>query len=100
LRSEEGQQRKIADLQSQLTAQTAELSKTRRLLEQRGKNKEKLEEATDQTNCIVCMERPRTVLLLPCSHLVACQECWKKMEQWRCSVCRSEVESCHSAKLM
>jgi hypothetical protein len=31
--------------------------------------------------CVVCIDAPRSVLLLPCKHLVLCQGCCEEMQQ-------------------
>ena len=33
------------------------------------------DEAQDRNECIVCMERPRAVLFMPCKHLLVCATC-------------------------
>jgi len=37
--------------------------------------------------CIVCLEAPREILLLPCRHVCCCKACADKLE--RCPVCRA-----------
>ena len=53
------------------------------------------DEAERQRICIVCRDRPRTEVLLPCSHMSMCEECLDQMVDnvFRCPVCRSEVDS-------
>ena len=43
------------------------------------------------TRCVVCLDNPREVLLLPCGHVCVCQECVK-----RCEAELSKDESCLS----
>lgn len=33
------------------------------------------EEAAEDMSCVVCLERRRTVVLVPCGHMVLCQRC-------------------------
>ena len=33
------------------------------------------DEAQDRNECIVCMERPRAVVFIPCKHLLVCATC-------------------------
>ena len=40
--------------------------------------------------CVVCMERERNILLLPCAHLCVCQMCSKNMLS-DCPICRSDI---------
>ena len=41
-----------------------------------------------QDKCVVCIERPRTVLLLPCKHLCLCKVCLGQLPDANCPVCR------------
>ena len=45
----------------------------------------------DPYSCTVCMDKPRTVVALPCSHLALCGECASKLDH--CPICRAAVES-------
>ena len=51
--------------------------------------------ATQQTGaaqdsvCVVCMSAARTVVLIPCGHLAACQSCYGRLQQ--CPICRSVI---------
>jgi hypothetical protein len=46
-----------------------------------------------QYECIVCMDAPRSVLLLPCKHLALCNECWQCKEMKQCPCCRGLIDS-------
>ena len=37
--------------------------------------KHERDEAQDRNECVVCMERPRAVVFLPCNHCVVCATC-------------------------
>ena len=37
--------------------------------------KRERDEAQDRNECVVCMERPRAVVFLPCNHCVVCTTC-------------------------
>lgn len=41
--------------------------------------------------CIVCMDAPRQILLVPCNHVDVCESCSEKIEQ--CPSCRTPIES-------
>eukprot|EP00930_Biecheleria_cincta_P038934 TRINITY_DN26778_c0_g1_i1.p1 TRINITY_DN26778_c0_g1~~TRINITY_DN26778_c0_g1_i1.p1 ORF type:complete len:615 (+),score=91.89 TRINITY_DN26778_c0_g1_i1:125-1969(+) len=41
--------------------------------------------------CVVCLEAPRQVLLLPCHHVCCCKSCAQRLG--RCPVCRAETTS-------
>jgi len=38
--------------------------------------------------CVVCLEAPREILLLPCRHVCCCRACADRME--RCPMCRAQ----------
>lgn len=40
-------------------------------------------------NCVLCKERPRTVVLLPCSELTLCNDCAKNTNS--CPQCKAQV---------
>ena len=44
----------------------------------------------DDPSCVVCLERPRAVVLLPCRHLSMCALCAAGVST--CPMCRSAVE--------
>lgn len=39
--------------------------------------------------CVVCLEAPRQILLMPCRHVCCCKVCAEKLE--RCPMCRAET---------
>lgn len=46
------------------------------------------------TDCAVCLERPKDLLLLPCRHLCVCSTCWQMMQQnnlVQCPICNQAV---------
>jgi len=48
-----------------------------------------------EEECVVCCEAERSVLLVPCGHLVLCQSCWALMQKRKfmeCPVCRVCVD--------
>ena len=49
----------------------------------------------DSTMCVVCISRPKTVLLLPCRHLCVCLECCDSILQVEslCPLCRVGIDS-------
>ncbi|CAK81178.1 unnamed protein product (macronuclear) [Paramecium tetraurelia] len=51
------------------------------------------EVAEDSDLCIACMESVRNVLILPCFHLICCQECLQKIKQTNneCPLCRTLI---------
>jgi hypothetical protein len=49
----------------------------------------------DSTLCVVCINNPKTVVLLPCRHMCVCPECCRSMLQVEplCPLCRAHKES-------
>lgn len=41
--------------------------------------------------CVVCLEAPRTILLMPCRHVCCCKDCAERLD--RCPMCRTETTS-------
>lgn len=53
-----------------------------------------LNKSNESICCVVCRDRPKCVLLLPCKHLCMCEECAEfiaGMRQAFCPLCRSTV---------
>jgi hypothetical protein len=42
--------------------------------------------------CIVCLDRPRSRVLLPCNHLALCSECCSSLNPRICPYCRCKIE--------
>ena len=42
--------------------------------------------------CIVCFERGRNAMLMPCGHMFTCSECVAQLRQRECPVCRTRIE--------
>lgn len=43
----------------------------------------------EETECVICMDRPARVLSLPCCHIVTCYRCWDK--DTPCPICRADL---------
>jgi hypothetical protein len=47
------------------------------------------------SHCLLCMQQPRSAVLLPCKHLAVCNECCKQFaageEAVACPLCGAEV---------
>jgi len=69
-----GRQNRIYELQSQIT-------KIRQLSH----------EEVDKL-CCVCMENPKSVLLIPCNHVCICQACLTELRRPACPICNSRVQ--------
>jgi len=59
----------------------------------------KIEENSDR-NCVVCLDLPKCMILLPCCHLCVCksQTCIKAVSQ-KCPICRKPVKEIKEAYL-
>lgn len=56
----------------------------------------RLRQRSESQKCVVCLDRPRNVVLLPCSHLALCNECCARMsDSTDCPVCRAAVAQIH-----
>uniref|UniRef100_A0A6C0LZC8 RING-type domain-containing protein n=1 Tax=viral metagenome TaxID=1070528 RepID=A0A6C0LZC8_9ZZZZ len=43
----------------------------------------------DTVDCSVCYEKPRSVVFMPCKHLIVCSSCSEKISQ--CPMCRTDI---------
>ena len=68
----------------QLAEEQAKRQRAAAQKEQQKEQQQQLEE------CVVCLERPRAVALVPCGHACVCQPCGDMMQE--CPVCRSHIE--------
>ena len=64
-----------------------------RIIEERTLN-EVVNIYTDDTqeDCIVCMEKPKSIVFSPCGHFYSCDICCSLMKQ--CPICRGEINGC------
>jgi hypothetical protein len=46
-------------------------------------NRAAAEELQQLQSCVVCLDAPRSVLLLPCKHLALCEGCAQQLQQHR-----------------
>lgn len=44
--------------------------------------------------CVICQDKPKSIVLLPCRHLCLCQECFRQLRRYRreCPMCRQQYE--------
>ena len=55
------------------------------------KIKKKLLDTTEDENmCIICYEREKRIILIPCGHYYYCEECSNLIDE--CSVCKCKIE--------
>jgi hypothetical protein len=48
------------------------------------------QENNDGNDCVICLQTPKCMLLLPCAHVCACEEC--ALQCNTCPVCRCQIE--------
>ena len=77
----------LCALHEQQQRQSRVLAKVK---QEKGAVEQKLEAAQDRLECTVCMAAERSVLFLPCSHVVACGGCAAQLEE--CPMCRATIE--------
>ncbi|XP_028396683.1 mitochondrial ubiquitin ligase activator of NFKB 1-like [Dendronephthya gigantea] len=46
-------------------------------------------EAGEGQSCVICLTRPRNVVILDCGHICACRECLRQVNN--CPICRAEI---------
>ncbi|CAE7489064.1 LUL1, partial [Symbiodinium sp. CCMP2456] len=46
------------------------------------------EEGDRETECMVCYDRPRSVVVLPCRHCFVCPACLRSLREEKCPMCR------------
>jgi myosin heavy subunit len=51
-----------------------------------------LEEKTNRSRCVVCMDKPRALVCTPCGHFSLCMNC-SKCTNNTCPICRADVTS-------
>ena len=51
--------------------------------------------ARDETDdlCSICLDKPRTMALVPCGHKCLCSGCASKWDKQKCPMCRKLVTS-------
>lgn len=43
--------------------------------------------------CVICQERDRSIVLIPCRHLCLCATCSERADLSRCPICRANIQS-------
>lgn len=58
------------------------------------RNKNNLNRSNDDRYCIICQERSKCILLLPCRHVCMCSECNTRLQLYdnSCPICRNHIE--------
>lgn len=53
---------------------------------------EALQSQAEQRLCVICAEREKTVVLLPCRHLCLCDVCSSYDSMVNCPLCRKDID--------
>ena len=48
-----------------------------------------LERERELKQCVVCLDRPRKVMIIPCNHYCLCQECERQLD--KCPICTKRI---------
>jgi hypothetical protein len=51
-----------------------------------------LEEEQGKLQCVICFERKRDTIVLPCMHFLTCYQCLGSLSSNRCPHCRSNIQ--------
>jgi hypothetical protein len=65
------------------------LDKSRNTVVERIKQKVK-EEVEDKSKCLICFDRTRGIIFVPCGHKVCCTQCSNQVKN--CPICRANIE--------
>ena len=49
------------------------------------------EKVINQFRCVICFQKPKSILFDPCMHFSTCQSCSDRLQH--CPICRGEFES-------
>jgi len=52
-----------------------------------------IESADENEQCIMCVNYKVNIRFIPCNHSISCSECYLKMEQNKCPLCKNKIES-------
>ena len=54
--------------------------------------REQADTERDQRLCVICQEKEKSTLLLPCRHLCLCKDCSRRSELDKCPLCRKGID--------
>ena len=61
-----------------------------RLLKRSNKRKG---EQLERDACVICLEKCRNVVLMPCRHLCMCKACNANLRKRECPICRAKIDN-------
>ena len=47
---------------------------------------------TDDFKCIICLDKPKNIILKPCMHMAMCRECLKRLQTGVCPICKETIQ--------
>lgn len=50
------------------------------------------EEINDDYKCIICYDLAKHIIFKPCLHMACCRNCYEKLENNKCIICKREIE--------
>lgn len=51
------------------------------------------ENQTENAACVICLTNPRELVLLDCGHVCLCMDCFEKMPNSNCPICRNNIRT-------
>ena len=91
-------QAKIKELEEQLEKSEQAMndlleneSSSQQLSEERGRD-------SGDSMCVICLDKPRGMILIPCGHVCVCSDCVNKLGD-KCPICRKNITKKHRAYL-
>lgn len=49
--------------------------------------------SVDQSKCVICLSNPRELILLDCGHVCMCMDCFERMTNNTCPICRQRFRT-------
>jgi hypothetical protein len=89
------QEQKVKEIKQEQKKEKGKKKQSKNLPENTSQDDKKPSAATtsaSETECIICLDSPRTHLIIPCFHLIACEDCIQNFAVGsECPVCRGNI---------
>lgn len=89
-RSSNGCQYLVMSRGSKYAYENPDNDSTKEIVEETKTKQQTVDQHGDNVLCLICLERPRDVCLLPCKHVIICGRCVCSIHNQQCPVCRAE----------
>ena len=89
--AEESHRRRLASAPKMAQQQAAAVEQVGRIKQEKVAAEKAVAVAEQQLECVICMDAPRSMVLMNCAHFVACRDCAEGLKQ--CPICRDAVTS-------